>query len=777
MKFTEGYWLRSEKVQSSFAAQAFTVEKIPHGMRIAAPERPIRSRADALDQTVLLVDFVSAGHNDIAVTATHFTGYDAGEPRYELHETPDPVKIRITAKEAVMTAGDITVRVNREQWAYQFEADGRVLTSSGLRNLGYMRWDKYPAPLGPEDDYFSQDYKPYMLNELSLKPGECVYGLGERFSAFVKNGQVVNMWNEDGGTASQIAYKNIPFYMTSENYGVFVDHSGLVSFEVASEKVEYVGFSVEGEQLRYHLFYGKTPADILEAYTNLTGKPALPPEWSFGLWLSTCFKPQYDEKTVTAMIDGMQKRGIPFRVFHFDCYWMKALHWCDFEWDDEQFSDVKGMLKRYHARGLKICAWINPYIAQNTKAFEEGKAAGYFLLRDDGYGVKQVDNWQPGMALVDFTNPNAVKWYQGKLKKVLDAGVDCFKTDFGERIPIDVSYFDGSDPKAMHNYYTFLYNRTVFELLKKEKGDDQAIVFARSATAGSQQFPVHWGGDCFASYGSMAETLRGGLSFAMSGFAFWSHDISGFESTATPDLYKRWLQFGIFSTHSRLHGSDTYRVPWIFDEEACEVAKKFSALKNTLMPYLFRMAAVAHEKGTPVMRPMPFAWPADPAAKYLDMQYMLGDSLLVAPIFNDRSEAQFYLPAGQWINLLDGEVKEGGRWYTEKYDYFHMPVFVKENTLLAVGSDDRQPDYDYTKNVCLHYYLPAAPAAGKRAEEARCEIPDASGRTVFTASAKTAADGRITITVSDPSVKASYVIHTADGKVKKGKITARTTRI
>lgn len=763
MKFTDGYWLRSERVQASYAAQAFRVERIPNGMRILAPERPIRSRADALDLTVLLVDFQSAGHNDIAVTATHYQAYDSGEPRFALHENPDPVEIEETESEIVMKAGELTVRVNREHWSYQFEAEGRVLTTSGFRNLGYMRRDRTPASKGPQPDYLMEDYAPYMVNELSLAPGETVYGLGERFTPFVRNGQVVDMWNEDGGTASNIAYKNIPFYMTSAGYGVFVDHAGPVSFELGSEKVEYVGFSIPGEQLRYHLFYGKTPADIMEAYTSLTGKPALPPAWSFGLWLSTCFKPQYDEATVTDMIDGMQERQIPFRVFHFDCYWMKALHWCDFEWDDEQFSDVKGMLARYHDRGLKICVWVNPYVAQNTNAFREGAENGYFLMRDDGRGVRQLDSWQPGMALVDFTNPDAVRWYQDRLRGVLEAGVDCFKTDFGERIPIDVEYFDGSDPMMMHNYYTYLYNRAVFSLLEEEKGHHHAVLFARSATAGSQQFPVHWGGDCFASYSSMAETLRGGLSFAMSGFSFWSHDISGFESTATPDLYKRWLQFGIFSTHSRLHGSDTYRVPWLFDDEATEVARYFSALKCTLMPYLFAMAVKAHTKGTPVMRPMPFAFPGDPACKYLDQQYMLGDSLLVAPIFNDRGEAEFYLPAGRWMNLIGGEVRDGGRWHKERYDYFHMPVFVRENSLVAIGANKERPDYDYAENVTLHYYLPQAGTAV-------CEIPDTEGNIVLTAEAVCAEDGRLSITLSDTSARASYVIHYADDSSREGEM-------
>ncbi|MCR5033292.1 MAG: alpha-xylosidase [Lachnospiraceae bacterium] len=700
MKYTEGYWLRKENIMASFASQAFRVRPIENGMRVTAPERPIHSRADALDLTVLTIDFVSAGHNDIAVTLYHDMGYESREPRFSLDTAPDSVELRIDDDEAEMRAGDITVKVDRNTCACRFEAGGKLLTSWGFRNVGYLRVNKTPSFFEAGPGYFQRTWEPYMLTELSLKPQECVYGFGERFTPFVKNGQTVEIWNEDGGTASAVSYKNVPFYMTNEHYGVFVDSTDHVSFECASEKVEYVSFTVPGEVMRWHLFYGERPADIIEAYTALTGRPAMIPPWSFGLWLSTSFKPSYDETTVSEMIEGMEKRNIPLSVFHFDCYWLKALHWCDFRWDEEQFPDVRAMLARYHGRGLKICAWINPYVAQDTEMFEEGKEKGYFLMRSDGRGIKQVDNWQPGLALVDFTNPAAAKWYAGKIRDLLDMGIDCVKTDFGERIPVDVSYYDGSDPAAMHNYYSFLYNQTVFREIERIKGKDQALVFARSATAGSQQFPVHWGGDCFASYASMAETLRGGLSFLSSGFAYWSHDISGFEATASPDLYKRWVQFGLLSSHSRLHGSDTYRVPWVFDEESCEVLRRFVNLKCTLMPYLYTLTYEAHEKGTPLMRPMFFEFPDDPGCRTLDLQYMLGDSLLVAPVFNEEGTAEFFLPAGHsWTNYLDGEVLSGGRWYRRTYDYFHMPLFVKNGTILPVGSNDQRPDYDYTEGL------------------------------------------------------------------------------
>ncbi|MCD7735890.1 MAG: alpha-xylosidase, partial [Lachnospiraceae bacterium] len=441
MKFTEGYWLRNERANALFATEAYEVERIPGGMFILAPVRPIRGRGDTLDMPAIRLEFVACDERTISVKAWHYEAYDNHAPEFEKNESVyEDVKTEITEEEALMDTGLVQVRVDRKSFRYTFEADGRVLTSCDFRNLGYMRWNRQPKTVLPAKNYLMEVCEPYMVNELSLSVGECVYGFGERFTPFVKNGQTVETWNEDGGTASQVAYKSIPFYMTNRGYGVFVDSTDRVSFEVASEKVEYVGFSVPGEKLSYYLFYGPTPKQILKSYTALTGRPALPPAWSFGLWLSTSFTTNYDEETTSSFIDGMAKRGIPLSVFHFDCYWMRAFHWCDFEWDKECFPDIRGTLERYHAKGLKICAWINPYIAQGTDFFKEAVQNGYLLLRADGRGVWQTDNWQSGMGVVDFTNPAAVKWYTDKLRTILDCGVDCFKTDFGERIPIDVKY-------------------------------------------------------------------------------------------------------------------------------------------------------------------------------------------------------------------------------------------------------------------------------------------------------------------------------------------------
>ena len=729
MKFTEGYWEKSERANASHAMQAFIVEEIPNGMQIVAPFHIITDRSGALDVGTITIEFTAIRKDVISVRSWHFEGYQRKEPRFELNKDMQDVDVEITDEKAIMTAGRMQVCVDRKDFKIEYKADRKELTTCGFRNIGYMQYDRSNSTKFPESNYMYSDYTPYMNTELSLAPGECVYGMGERFTSFVKNGQVVDCWNEDGGTASQISYKNIPFYMTNKNYGILVDHTDNVSFEVASEKVEYVGFSVKGEELRFDLIYGDTMKDVIRTYTDLTGKPALAPGWSFGLWLTTSFTTNYDEETTSTFINGMEERNLPLEVFHFDCYWMKEFHWCDFEWDDRVFPDVKGMLKRYKEKGLKICVWINPYIAQGTGFFREGLEKGYLLKRADGRGIKQVDNWQPGMGLVDFTNPEATNWYIAKLKTLLDMGVDCFKTDFGERIPVDVEYFDGSDPWCMHNYYTQLYNKAVFDLLTRERGEGEAVLFARSATVGGQQFPVHWGGDCSASYASMAESLRGGLSFTMSGFSFWSHDIGGFELTASPDVYKRWLQFGLLSTHSRLHGSKSYRVPWLFDEEAVDVCRKFTKLKISLMPYIYQMAVNSHETGIPAMRSMVMEFEQDPAVRYLDMQYMLGDSILVAPVFSEDGAVEYYLPEGTWTHLLSGERRVGGKWYKDTYDFMSLPVYVRENTLLAIGANEKTADYDYADGVQIQVY------EVQDGKEVQCLVPDQKGQNALTVTA------------------------------------------
>ena len=680
MKFGNGCWLQKEGCECFAPQQVYFVKTEPKKVTLCAPTARINHRGDTLGGIVLTIEITSPMPEVIRVKTSHHLGVQKKGPDFELNieenmdlnVTEDEEKIRIES-------GSLALIITKEYWSMTYERNGEVITKSSGRDLAFMKtdWNGFAYDKGGADAYMRQ--------ELGLSVGELVYGMGERFTAFTKNGQSVDIWNEDGGTSTYQSYKNIPFYLTNRGYGVFVNHPEKVSFEVGTEQVSKVEFSVPGESMEYFLINGPTMKEVLERYTSLTGKPSLPPQWTFGLWLSTSFTTNYDEKTVMSFIDGMEERGIPLQVFHFDCFWMKDFHWSDFVWDSRVFPDPKGMLSRIREKGLKVCVWINSYIAQESCLFAEGMEKGYFVKRKNG-DVWQWDMWQPGMALVDFTNPAACKWFQDKLEVLLDMGVDCFKTDFGERIPTeDVVYYDGSDPVKMHNYYTYLYNKTVYELLQRKRGKDDAVLFARSATAGGQKFPVHWGGDCWSNYEAMAESMRGGLSLTMSGFGYWSHDIGGFEDTSTPDVYKRWAAFGLLSTHSRFHGSTSYRVPWAYDDEAVDVVRFFTKLKLSLTPYLYSSAVRTSRTGVPMMRSMVLEFENDPVCQYIDRQYMLGDSLLVAPIFNDRGEAYYYLPEGTWTNYLTGETVEGGVWRKEHHDYMSIPLWARENTILPVN--------------------------------------------------------------------------------------------
>jgi alpha-D-xyloside xylohydrolase len=689
MKFTNGFWLMKKEITPLYAVEYAGHKTEGRELTVYAVGSHIRNRGDALNLGMLTVRLYSPMENVLHVSVTHFEGGTENRVHAAAKDTAPSVTVTEDAETITCQTGTLRAVISKKPngWNISYYEGDKYLTATGYRNMAYMT--------------NQETHRSYMVEQLGLGVGEYVYGLGERFTPFVKNGQSVEIWNEDGGTASEQTYKNIPFYLTNRGYGVLVDSMGDVDFEIASEKVEQVQFSQPGESISYYLIAGGSPKGTIERYTALFGRPALPPQWSFGLWLTTSFTTNYDEETTSSFIQGMADRQIPLHVFHFDCYWMQAYQWCDFIWDPETFPDPEGMIRRYHERGLKICVWINPYISQKSYLFREGMEGGYLVKKTDG-AVWQTDLWQPGMALVDFTNPQAVTWYCGKLQALLDMGVDCFKTDFGERIPVrDIKWYNGASPQDMHNYYTYLYNQAVFTLLEEKKGKGNAVLFARSATTGGQQFPAHWGGDCSASYASMAETLRGGLSLATCGFAFWSHDISGFEQTASPDIYKRWCQFGLLSSHSRLHGSSSYRVPWLFDEEACDVLREMVGLKCRLMPYLYRLAVEAHEKGLPLMRPMFLEYPQDRTTLPLDLQYMLGESLLVAPIFSETGEAEYYLPAGTWYNLTNGETLTGPGWQKGTFNYHEMPLFVAANTILPLGCNSTRPDYDYTEDLEL----------------------------------------------------------------------------
>ncbi|MDR0903392.1 MAG: alpha-xylosidase [Ruminococcus sp.] len=705
MKFSDGFWLSRSGFDVKYAVDAYEIKPVENGLQVLAVCQKIYNRGMTLGGPVIEVTYTSTQKDVIKVHAVHYKGGLKNKPAFDLHEDSG-YKPQVIENDAnfQLISGSTTFTIDKSDWKTSFSRGEKRLTGNGWRSLSYITKDhaieNAAKTSGRFWEYPADNDGCYLRDQLTLDIGEQIYGFGEKFTVFTKNGQNVEIWNADGGTCSEQSYKSIPFYISSSGYGVFVNTPGKVSYEVASDTVSKVSFTVSGEELEY-FFIGGDDSDkpalhsVLENYTALTGKPSLPPAYSFGLWLTTSFVTKYDEETVTSFIDGMAERNIPLSVFHFDCFWMREFEWCNFKFDERQFPDPAAMLSRLKARGLKICVWINPYIAQKSELFDEAVDGGYLLRNLDG-SVFQCDMWQPGMGIVDFTNPAACEWYAGKLRTLCELGVDSFKTDFGERIPTAVKYFDGSDPVSMHNYYTYLYNKCVFDVLTEFYGEGKACLFARSATVGGQKFPVHWGGDCSAEYSSMAETLRGGLSLCASGFGFYSHDISGFEATATPDIYKRWAAFGLLSTHSRLHGNSSYRVPWLFDDEAVDVLRFFTNLKGRLMPYIWTEAVKTSKTGVPMMRAMVIEYNNDPICRYLDTQYMFGNSLLAAPIMNETGDAQCYLPdTGIWTDILSGEKFSGGRYINKKYDYFGLPLLAKPNSIIPFGNFSGNFEYDY----------------------------------------------------------------------------------
>ncbi|KAF9483773.1 alpha-glucosidase [Pholiota conissans] len=725
MKFNDGFWLLKSGVKPFYGLQIVQAKSNATGYDLQVATRPIRHRGDTLGGPVLSVRVHSPTAGVIGVKIQHVLGE---EPTTNIQLFPDDGPIPDVAfptsdagKNYVLKSGDLTAEIAENPYTITFKSPTRTLTESGYRHQAVYNvpseWTTQSASHSsctaqdPVSNPNPESLPPiirYLNAELNISPGELIYGLGEQFGAFVKNGQSVKVWNQDGGTSSDQAYKCVPFYITNRNYGVFINHPGEVELEVGSEKVSRVGISVADTTLEYFIIYGATPLEILERYTRMTGRPAILPSWSYGLWLSTSFLTSYSSETVSTFLQGMKQRDCPVRVFHLDCFWMKQYEWCSFTFDPDNFPDPKTYLAEIKEKyGVKICLWINPYISQLSPIFKEGVKGGYFIKRKDGTPW-QWDLWQPGLAIIDVTNPATRKWYCDKLNALIDLGVDAFKTDFGERIPhASVVFHDGSDPMRMHNTYSVVYNEMVFNLLKERFGKDEAVVFARSAATGGQRFPVHWGGDCESTFEAMAEAMRGALSLTVSGFGYASHDIGGFEGHPPPEIYQRWVAFGLFSSHSRLHGSSSYRVPWIYGEDAAKTMAKFVNAKHRLMPYLYNLSIQANTNGHPLMRAMFLEFPEDRTTHYLDRQYMLGPSLLVAPVFVPQGEeAEYYIPAGKWTSFFHSErTIEGPRWVREHVPIEELPVWVRPGSVLLLGPDGiGRPDYDYTQGLEVRAY-------------------------------------------------------------------------
>ncbi|KAI1434777.1 glycoside hydrolase family 31 protein [Xylaria sp. CBS 124048] len=719
MKFRDGMWLTAEGMWVEYAEEVYSITQTEKGLSLLCPTRKILGKGDTLNRSTLTMDIEAAHEGIISVETTHWAGAAVKGPHFDLFPDKRPQidpKVSKGNKGITLSSGPISATIHPDRHTFDIcfhSTDGaKSLTALPGRSVGLAY---NPAPSNPMQTGDMRDLKHYIFTQTTLSVGESIHGLGERFGAFNKVGQSISLWNADGGTSSDQAYKNVSFWLSSRGYGIFIDNTGKVDLEIGSERCSRVQTSVEGQRLKWYIIYGPTPKEVLRRYTILTGRASMLPSWSFGLWLSTSFTTDYNEATVNSFLEGMRKRNIQVDVFHYDCFWMKAFTWTDFVFDSERFPDPKAQISRLKESGLvkKVCVWINPYIAQHGAAFKTAAEKGYLLKRKNG-DVWQWDLWQAGMGLVDFTNPDAAKWYVECLNRLFDQGVDCIKTDFGERIPsLDVEWFDKSvDAHKMHNYYAFLYNKIVYEALEARYGKYEAVLFARAACAGTQRFPLVWGGDCESTPEAMAESVRGGLGLGLCGFSFWSNDIGGFEGNPAPWIYKRWVAFGLLCSHSRLHGSNSYRVPWTIDnddesEESCSrTLAAWTALKARLMPYLYAQAWDSVQNGWPLsLRAMCLEFPDDPTAWFLDRQFMIGESLLATPIFSESGEVEFYLPKGTWTSIFTSQVREGPGWFTEKHGFMTMPLYVRENTILVVGKKRSGAEgvvYEYTHDVEVH---------------------------------------------------------------------------
>jgi alpha-D-xyloside xylohydrolase len=605
---------------------------------------------------------------------------DAGEWGVESYE----------GRVAVRTA-HLVVEATLDPWQLTFRTpDGRLLTQEVSDDVNFAGHRLGPRP-GLEVESLPHDPARRTLavvENLLLDPEDHFCGGGEKFTRLDHVGRTVRIWNRNPyGARSELAYKNIPLLVGSRGYGLFVDVATAVTFHLGSQSNRTFTIEAAGPELDYYVLVG-TPKEVLGAYTDLTGKPPVPPEWAFGLWASTCFV-KFTEGSVLAEARRLRQEGIPCDVFHLDSFWQRAFMWCDFEWDSERIPDPKRLLAELHREGFHTCLWINPYVACQSALYQEGAARGYFLRRPDG-SVYDALVWsqrtERGMGLcgiVDFTNPAAVGWYRAKLDAQLVLGADSFKPDFAEEIPEDARFANGMTGAEMHNPYPLLFQRESFEATQAAHGP-RAVAWSRSAAPGVQRYPGHWAGDSECTFLDMANTLRGGLASAMSGLAYWSHDIGGFWGEPSSELYVRWAQLGFLSALSRYHGA-TPREPWRFGEEALAIFREYARLRSQLVPYLVSHGWQASETGTPLMRPLAMEFPEDPAGYAFDLQYCLGRELLVSPVVTPDGWVTTYLPPGRWMDWWSGAIHQGPGTLRRQVPLREIPLYLRENSLLVLG--------------------------------------------------------------------------------------------
>ena len=561
--------------------------------------------------------------------------------------------------------GSVVIRTY--PWHIEFyDANGKLLTKT------YHKDDNSETftPIMPFSFVRrSSDYSRSVDAVFTLSPEEKIFGFGESFKGFNKRGQKLVLWADDAnGVQNETMYKPIPFFMSSRGYGMFMHTSTPITCDVGKYYNGVNSLMIGDESLDLFVFLGE-PKDILNEYTNLTGKATMPPLWSFGLWMSRIT--YYSEADGRNVANLLRKYQIPCDVIHFDTGWFETDWRCDYKFSTSRFKDPAKMIKDLDDMGFKISLWQLPYFVPKNSLFPEIIKKGLYVKNAKG-------NLPYEDAVLDFSNPATVQWYQDKLKGLLEMGVGAIKVDFGEAAPPKGIYASGRTGFYEHNLYPLRYNKAVADITKQVTGE--TIIWARSAWAGSQRYPLHWGGDAANNDNAMLSTLHGGLSLGLSGFTFWSHDIGGFVNRTPEDIYRRWLPFGMLTSHSRTHGAPP-KEPWEYNESFMDAFRLADEMKYKLMPYVYAQSKYACENGLPMVRALFVEYPHDPGSWLVDDEYLFGSDMLVAPMFDETGHRNVYLPEGKWIDYQDGKVYTGG-WHNIEAGKIPIVVLVRDGAVI-----------------------------------------------------------------------------------------------
>jgi len=504
----------------------------------------------------------------------------------------------------------------------------------------------------------------------TLKPGEKLFGCGESFTRLDKRGQKIRLCvNDPQCVLNQGQYKPVPFFMSNEGYGMFIHSSAPITCDFGNTCEAINSLLLAEDQLDLFIFLGE-PKEILDQYTNLTGKSPMPPLWSFGHWMSRIT--YFSEEEGRDIAGKLKEHRIPTDVIHFDTGWFETDWRCDYEFAPSRFDDAGKMIQDLLDDGYHISLWQLPYFVPANRFFKE--------LVEKGLVVKDANGNLPYEdAVLDFSNPETVSWYQEKIAKLLELGVGAIKVDFGEAAPYNGLYASGKTGMYEHNLYPLRYNKAVADITREVKGEN--VIWARSAWAGSQRYPLHWGGDAPNTDMGMQASMRGGLSIGLSGFSFWSHDIGGFTSQTPEELYRRWLPFGMLTSHSRSHGAPP-KEPWLFNESFCDAFREAAELKYKLMPYVYAQAKDSSNRGLPMLRALFVEFPEDAGAWTVEDQYLFGSDILVAPLMHAGETARdVYLPGGDWVDYQSGESYSKG-WHRIESGKIPAIILVRSGAVI-----------------------------------------------------------------------------------------------